>query len=214
MKDSQVILKGVPVEVLRRVVYEDLKGIAVNTRKGEDGMDKKAKIDAILAANGSKWKEEDRTFLMTLNEEQLDKVVPEPKVDPPEDVAKKDEDAPEPDEKPAEEPVTLQAFIQKAPAEIQEVLNEAVTTLAQRKAALVGDIVGNKRNRFTKEALNAMSMNQLTGIAALAVEAPTKPSAPAASYLGLAPVANEETPHTEEALVAPVMNFKKDEVAA
>jgi hypothetical protein len=200
---NKVSLKGVPLEVIKRTVYEDTTGVAINV-KGERNMEKEAMVAAIV--NGGRWKDEDKTFLMTLNEDQLAKMVPE------EPKANEDPTPPAGEEPPAPvvekaEP-TVNEYVASAPKEIQEVLTEALHNAAQRRADLVKEITSNKANTFTKEALTGMTINQLVGIAAIARAAvPTKPSP---SYVGQAPVANVSDTK-EEPLAPPTMNFAKQD---
>jgi hypothetical protein len=104
---------------------------------------------------------------------------------------------------------TLSEYVNAAPPEIQEVLNEALATRTARRDATITAIMANSKNTLPKDVLENMPTAHLTAIASIAtVEAPAKP---VGNYSGLAPVAPAVTPtNVIEPLLAPVMNFKKD----
>lgn len=96
-------------------------------------------------------------------------------------------------------------YLEALPAEIREVLNEALTTQAEQKAKLVESIVANKKNILSKEQLTTLKMTELKAMAALAQEEPKAKT----SYAGLGPVGNVQNEVVEEPLLAPTMNFER-----
>jgi len=202
-------LSGNPMEVKRVISFE-----VITNSVQENIMDKKQKVDAVLAGNKS-FVEGDRQWLESQTEEILGKLIPvkneevvvvtEPEV--------KGEKAPVTEPAPAqnEAPKTAEEYLATAPAEVREVFQESLQALATNKAELVTKITANTRNTFTKDQLGVMSVNQLKAIAALA-EVPAPEAAPRQfNFGGMAPVANASASNKEEALVAPTLNF---EVAA
>jgi hypothetical protein len=202
-KSESVSLVGLPVEVQRKISYDPI--VAVKNQR-EKEMEKKEIVDGLIA--NTAWVEEDREFLMTLNEAQLAKLVP----------AEKKEDEEVKDETPVTDnaaPVaTVASFIANAPKEIQEVLRDSITTHNQRKAELVATITANKRNTFKPGDLINMGIGELTAIANLAapVETPEAAAHRSAVFMGMAPITNA-TGDTE-ALELPVMNFGKEDSAS
>lgn len=178
------------------------------TSNKERTMDKKQMVDALIA-NGL-FVEEDREFLMSKSDEAVEKLH--------EVSQEKEEVAPEkvePEEEPEAEapeqnaaPVSAEEYIAKAPEGIRDMLQSGLQAHQAQKAKLVGEIVANKANVFTKEQLLGKPMSELSAIAALAKVA--KPVANSASYAGQGPVAEVVVNATaEEPLTAPTMNFSK-----
>ena len=88
--------------------------------------------------------------------------------------------------------MTVNEYLQHVPEQFREVLTNGQRLLDARKADLVGKIVANKRNQFSRETLNMKPIEELEGIAALAVE----PDYALAGSL----TANQDTPIVEEAM--------------
>lgn len=183
-------------------------------------MGKKEKVEAIIA--NTEWEEDDRDFLMKMDEKKLDRLLPKtneagsetPPENPEENNPVADDKGTKTEETAAAPATnaapTVEQFIANAPAEIREVLQDSLQTHAQRKASLIAEITANKKNIFTKEQLASMNANELTAIAALAK---VEEKAPAAkpNFYGMAPVVDNAGAEAEEALVAPVMNFGKED---
>ena len=171
-----------------------------------------------LITNGE-WEEEDREFLMSLNENQLTKIMPVENASPAagsdgEALPKSQEEGTLVENAAAETtvppvtPTSAVEFLAAAPPEIQEVLNEAMQTQAQKKVELIQAITANTKNIFTNEQLAALKVNELTAVAALAKVDTPIPNTNVLNFSGMAPVGNVEGDE-EEALELPVMNFAK-----
>ncbi len=162
--------------------------VQTNTTVKEDTVKTKAeKVKALIACERTRFTEKNEDWLNTLDdctlatleavevkepekepEKVVDNVKTPPKADPPKD----------------EKPVTLEDYVAKAPPEIQAVLNRSVARDAAVKETLVKGILANKRNKFSEERLNTMSIDDLEGLAELAnVEV---------DYTGQAPGVNTE----------------------
>ncbi|RLF28616.1 MAG: hypothetical protein DRN14_03850 [Thermoplasmata archaeon] len=202
---DQVKLVDSPAEVKREIVYSTLQS------NKENEMNKEEKVAEII--KNTAWTDEDKDFLMGLEDNQLDKMLPV-KNEEPEEKPEENKGEGEPEEKPAEQAPeqnkeeTAEEFIAKAPAELREVLKDSLQTHAQKKAGLIEKIVANEKNIFTKEQLSSMSVNELNAIAALAAVEEKKPTG-AANYFGQAPVGNAAE-SKEEPLVAPTLNFGEE----
>ncbi len=162
--DSGVItLIGEPQEVIALAdptPAEDTKPAPEEGTEKEQRMaDIKQKVDALVANKAVQWGESDRSWLETLTDEQLDKMVPveaepEPKINA--------EPEPEP------EPVTLEGYLSSAPPEIQAVLNESISMRNAKKGELVAQLVANERCRISKERLEEKDIAELEDLVALA----------------------------------------------
>jgi hypothetical protein len=195
----------------------------------ENHMDREQMIAALIQNNV--FGEEDKEFLEGATDEQIAKLhqnafPPKKKKKDAEDMEDEDEDEEmEPtknqQQKPVRmlvsnvevpvEPPTAEEYVNNAPAEIRDMLQHGLQAHQAERSRLVTEITANKANVFPKEALNAKSIVELQGIAALARS--SKPVANAAhstpAFSGQAPVANAAEPKSEEPLVAPTMNFEK-----
>ena len=103
--------------------------------------------------------------------------------------------------KPVLQNMTVNEYLQQVPEQFREVLTNGQRLLDARKSELVGRIVANKRNQFSRETLNGKPIEELEGIAALAVE-------PDYSIAGSL-VANQGVTVTEEAM--PEIGFGVEE---
>lgn len=201
LQGGKAVLEGLPVRVERDVTYKAL----ANEEQG------KKKMENTIKTSLGVRKEEDREFLEGLSEEQLTKnmqtaktAVVTPSIPPTEE--KKEEIVEE--VKQVDNTGQVKApsdYLEALPAEIREVLNEALTTQAEQKAKLVESIVANKKNILSKEQLTTLKMTELKAMAALAQEEPKNKT----SYAGLGPVGNVQNEVVEEPLLAPTMNFER-----
>jgi len=103
--------------------------------------------------------------------------------------------------KPVLQNMTVNEYLQQVPEQFREVLTNGQRLLDARKSELVGRIIANKRNQFSRETLNGKPIEELEGIAALAVE-------PDYSIAGSL-VANQGVTVTEEAM--PEIGFGVEE---
>jgi len=201
LQGGKAVLEGLPVRVERDVTYKAL----INENQG------KKKMENTIKTSLGVRKEEDREFLEGLSEEQLTKnmqtaktAVVTPSIPPTEE--KKEEIVEE--VKQVDNTGQVKApsdYLEALPAEIREVLNEALSTQAEQKAKLVESIVANKKNILSKEQLATLKMTELKAMAALAQEEPKAKT----SYAGLGPVGNVQNEVVEEPLLAPTMNFER-----
>lgn len=109
-----------------------------------------------------------------------------------------------------QKPKTTNEWLAEAPPEVQQVVRNAMRREQAEKDGLIETIISNERNAFTKEDLNAMSIDQLEKLSALAVKEDTidlrRPN-----YAGAAGgVTNRSKVEAPEPLMVPVMNFSDD----
>ena len=145
-------------------------------------MDKKERIDAIIANSGGKLGEPERAHLEAMSDEQLDTTEkltanvakPDGEEKPPIEttppVAAKTEPVLEtaPTTNAAVDP---EAFIASMPASpLKEVLTAGIVQLEERKTGLITAIRANASNRFTEEWLKTQTVPVLEGIAAVATK--------------------------------------------
>ena len=72
------------------------------------------------------------------------------------------------EEKQEEKPITVDEYIEKAPAEVKEILSDGVRTHRAQKAQVIEDLLENTRNKFTKEQLEVKTLDELCKLAFLA----------------------------------------------
>lgn len=211
LQGGEAVLEGFPIRVEKKVTYVTL----VNKEQGKSKMKNEIKTNKAIVeelTSHGVWTEEDRDFLEGLSEGHLSKivnmaktaVVTTPSIPPTEE--KKEEIVEEVKQVDNTEQVKAPSdYLEALPAEIREVLNEALSTQAEQKAKLVESIVANKKNILSKEQLTTLKMTELKAMAALAQEEPKAKT----SYAGLGPVGNVQNEVVEEPLLAPTMNFER-----
>lgn len=188
-EDGTVKFEGEPSEVKEVTEYVDVaneQSTKANSESSvkEDIVTKNEKVAALIACKDTKFTEEDSDWLSALEEEQLSKLEVDHKEDSEEPQGKSSEEAEasttgdennaEPnaqtkeDDETDTEPMTMEAFLQKAPAELKDTLARAVDREKRIKTRLITDISANKRCEFTKDELTAMNTTQLERLAKLA----------------------------------------------
>ncbi len=198
-----------------------------HNHEGDNIMDKTKVIEGLISNEKTRWTEEDRKFLTGLEEDQLGKLEPmeseeKPPADPPVTPPKGETppaDPPTPEGNEEKKPVTADEYVANAPPEIREMLDSGLASCREEKQRLIGQITANEANEFTPEFLAEKSLEEIRLIAKLAVNQnpqalqETTPETPLPSrWVGSAgsgaPMTNASK---EEALVAPTMNFGKEE---
>jgi hypothetical protein len=137
------------------------------------------KVDALVANERTKFTDEHKDWLVTLNMSQLEALEPEAEkeVKASEDAevaakakaeAEKAAASSESGSEEAKEPPTTEQFLSTASPEIREVLNEGVSLRNQRRDDLVKGLKANERCSFTEDELKAMSLDGLEKLARIA----------------------------------------------
>lgn len=164
----------------------------------------KAVIDELIANESTKFTEENRDFLEEMDLDTLKLFRPVQKEEKPavNEEKKVEKKTPAVNEEKEEDPkpLTAQAYIENAPAEIREVLNSAMNTHQNRKRDLVTQITANKRSKFTKEQLTAKPLEELEMLAELAIDV---------NYEGQGGASNTQNEQKEEPLTIPVIDYSK-----
>ncbi|MEE8598931.1 MAG: DUF2213 domain-containing protein [Dehalococcoidales bacterium] len=136
---------------------------ASGTQTQENTMNEKDQLVTDLIANeATSFEDGDRDWLTALDESQLAKLTP---------VTNDVEMHTIGEEEVVEEeltPVSTEDYIAAAPEEVQSVLNEGLKMHRSRKDVLIKALLANARNQFTEDTLNAKSVGELEGLAALA----------------------------------------------
>jgi len=136
----------------------------------------KEKIEALIACKCTKFAENDRAWLETLDEGKLDLLVPveqpapaSPPPVPP--VLPAANAAPAvPPSLPAVKPivpVTVESFLATAPADVKATINRSLLRDKAEKDAVVTAILANERNKFEKADLDAMPIETLNRLVEL-----------------------------------------------
>lgn len=150
---------------------EETVEVKIETNKKEEVSMKDELIGKLISNEACPFTESDKTFLETKDEAQLQTLVEkfevkeEKKEEVVIDVNKEEKKV----EEKKEEVVTLESFLSKddIPAEIKATLNESVSLYRKNKATMVGKILANKKNVFTKEQLEAKEVAELSAIVSL-----------------------------------------------
>lgn len=166
---ENVALTGDPVEVRRNTEYLTLKRVrtkpVINKEDKEMTECCKKQINALIANTQSKFEESDRTWLETLEESQVEKLVPNV-VKAPETVA-----APTVNKEKALEVLsdslkTDADFLALMPAEMKARFEAGIQVNADMKTKMVEGILANsEKDVWLKEDLDAMPMETLKKIA-------------------------------------------------
>jgi len=180
---NTVTLGDTPEEVTRVTSYKTVEsgGFVGNEQTQEKDM-KKEMVDTLISNEATQWTEEDRETLTALEETVLNKMNPFAKKDAKkkdltdEEKAAADKAAadkkkkPVGNEAPAEVPaeMTMNEYIEKAPKEYREVLQNGLNAHKAQKDALIATITANKANDFTAEFLATKEVQELQGLAKLA----------------------------------------------
>ncbi len=155
--NEQSSLVEVDREFLEGLTEEQLTKLEpkVNEVKHPDEKD----VAALIALETSPFEDKDKGLLSGLNICQFTELVEKY---PPE---KKKE---EPKVNEEEKPVTVDSYIEKAPAEIQDVLANGVKMQNEQKDVIIKGLLANKRNTFTEDQLKAKKIDELQALAKLA----------------------------------------------
>lgn len=134
----------------------------------EEIMNKEAKVTALIACTHNKFGESDRTYLMGLSEEILDKMaLSSPPTPAPTAAAATAPVATPVVPAPAATPVTLEGYISAAPENIRGTLSAGVTLLASQRATVIKALM-DKKCPFTQVELEGKSMDELAKLSAMA----------------------------------------------
>jgi len=144
----------------------------------ELSMKENTKVNELIANAATQFSENDKEWLSSLSDENLDKLVPvevEAKVKDNAEAEKKVEVKEEVKiERIAEEvkvkdnaSKTVDEFIATAPAEMQEVLNAGIRMHREEKEALVSELKANERCSFSEDDLRSMSLENIKKLSQL-----------------------------------------------
>ncbi len=212
-EDDGITLGDDMVQVRPETHFVDVK------TNQETAMEKEQTVNELIANKATKFTDDNKTWLMSLEEEQLDMLAPveaapaegegegTPAPAAPANTPEVDPDKLGSPNSEEDEPVTLQSYIGDAPEEIQEVLNEGIKLQNTQKAKLVKAITANKHCSFTEDELKDKKLDELTKLAALSGVDSYEGSAPRGSLLD-----NEDADAAPEAPL--VFNIGKDAEAA
>ena len=173
MSDSTVTFsEDDPKPVVAQVDF--VPPLTVNN-DGSIAMDKAKFIDKLIANEANKFEEKDKEWLSELDEEKLVKFAPlmEAEPAPENDPAASGEPAADAGGTPADDgeaaiPITLEKYIEDAPAEVGAVLSEGIRLQKEKRSALIASVIANEKNVFTEDELKTMATPALEGMAKLA----------------------------------------------
>jgi len=187
----------------------EMPSVLRNERKTKT-MDKKMLVTALIANEQTRWSEEDRDGLMTLEEDALEKMLPVEEPEAKEEVKEVKEVEQKDGDSEVGRPLTMEQYVAAAPPEYRDVLENGLAVYREQKDALIAAVVENKANQFSKEFLQTKGLKELQALAALATaDAPQQSRGNIIPmFLGAAippgPTGNEAS---EEPLVMQTMKF-------
>jgi len=191
-EEDGIKLKGKPKEVRQETSYvaaaavdpkqaEETTESNILEKEGHGDMDRKAKVDALIANEKSTFVEGDRQFLEGLDDKSFENVeaiatryheAHEAQIAALTAKPQEDDDPPPDSDKDEPEPVTVEQYIENAPGDVQEVLREGVNSLNEERKTLTEAIL-NGTKVYTEDELKAKNLTELRQIAQLAkVETP------------------------------------------
>jgi hypothetical protein len=188
INDDKPELVGEPTPVEMKREYVEVNGNAKTIDSNKQTMEEnknmccEKKVTALIENKETQFEEADREWLMMMEEEQLDKMVP--KVKEP-DVNAKEPESVETivneelkiNEENKKVTVTFEEILANA-GEYKEMIEDSVGLYREKRKGLIGSIMKNKRNPYTQEELEGKDMKELGKLAALAVEADYSGNAP------------------------------------
>ena len=174
-ENGEVVL-GDQEEVKKVVTYEPVTneqepGGGNESDGGEIEVNKKEKVNGLIANQATQFKEEDRQFLEGLTEEQLDKLEPITNHEEGEEQTPSEPSNPEPsgeepkgEEEGEEEdkPQNFDEWVEQIPdEEVREEMKENRKRIKQRRDSLIENLSKSDKCAFDKEDLQGMKTNQL-----------------------------------------------------
>lgn len=157
-------------------------------------MTKEEMVNSLITNEATNWKEDDKELLMQTDDDVLAKMMPVIKNE------EKNEEGVQNDGQPA----TVDEFISKAPAEMQEVLKNGINTYNTEKKKVISTITAFQANKFTEKELQLKDLDELKKLASF-IPAPKSTN----RYDGQADSGIQNNAHVEEPLIMPTMNFEK-----
>lgn len=180
-ENDEVEFTGDPAPVRKQVDYIELN--KNQNERSEEEMAKETKTDqpccpdrvkALIANEKSKWTDSDEEFLNGLSEELLEKLEPDMEDEAPAEESTTDESAEEEstqesaEEDEDKEPVTMEKYLEDAPEDIREMLQEGVAMQKNRKAKLIKSLLACERNVISEADLKDKSVKELEALSKLA----------------------------------------------
>ncbi len=218
--DNKIELVGSPEKVKKVVEFRKLDGTVIVTNRKETEMNKKKIVDDLIANTHTKFTEEDREVLMAMDDVVLNKMIPEPvanEEDDTEETAATSEQEEEVVQNKDKEQTT-QEYIDKAPPDVRDMLQNGLNTHNAEKAEVIKLLLANDRNTFTKEQLESKQLDELHQLANLAANTQEKKDelaqtkTRAANYTGQAGASQQSVGNSEEEpMVIPVINFAEEQ---
>lgn len=157
-------------------VRPETEFVPVRTNEENDDMPTEELVKGLIANEATQYTEDDREWLMSLGADQLTRMAPvlaeeqeqEPTPSTESDADDAGSDAGSEDEDSGEqEPVTAEAYIASAPAEVQDVLNQGLRLQKENRRILVERVAKSPNNTFSPEELKAFETEQLEKLATL-----------------------------------------------
>ena len=193
----------------------EIEDINLNNNGGDKDMCCEEKVNALINNDATKFTKDDFDWLMTMEETQLDKMIPhekkeEKKIEDNKEAEKKEdikeekkvEDKME-DNKEKKENITLDSLIENS-GEYKEMLKEGLDMYRQNRDGMIKKILENKANIFTEAELKEMPMEKIKKIASLAIKEEDR------DFTGNVPKIKDNEDNKEKVPAPPAMKWNKD----
>jgi len=214
-----VELKGQPKPVREETNYVALSEEQKQNKKEDEIMKREEAVQALIANKGNAFCDQDKDFLMKLEDDQFDKikVLSRPVEKTADEIAAEKvetdrlaalEQKKINDKKKADEPQTTEQFLANAPAEVRESVEAGLKMIKDKKDSLITGLMANKANKFTKEALETKPVEELENLAALAHVEPDYVGGAGSGYS--VPKINERAPDGSGVPKVKKMKWNKD----
>lgn len=164
-QNEEIVIEGTPVEVVENITYtETMNESHNNSNKGEKQMANKVegtccpeKVKGLIANENNSFTGDDKDWLESLNETQLEKLVDNFTVEP--------DPVVEPDLVVNSVGDQIADYLKDAPPAIVSFINEGMKTLDDKRKDLITKIVNHDGSKFNEEQLTGMETSMLDGIA-------------------------------------------------
>jgi len=220
VEKNNVIVSGIPVAVVRKLTYEPLKNKSKVKKVRRITMDKDKLVENLTSNVTSQWEEDDRDYLMDLDEGRLQSM--QPKKNQNTDVQNTEtqgnddtngdvtaQNATTAEAKTPREPLSEDEYKAQMPASIRNRM-ERLERMEQAEAdRLTAIITKNPKNTFTEEWLKTQDIEMLQNLANIATEETedNKPNIARFNYgMGGSPHQNEKKDNSD----VPILNAPGD----
>lgn len=174
--DDNVTLTGDRVEVKQEITYTPVVNeSSTTTSKGGQNMERKEQVQALI--DKGVWQEEDRQYLMDLEDDRFRKVelsavesIKPPTEEPAKPADTEDTQTKEPEVEEPKKAHTAEEYLAQSdmPENLKEMFNDGLKLHKDKKGSVIKALLAIKGNSFSEKELNAKKLDELEKLAQLA----------------------------------------------